>query len=60
MCIRASAKYEDVNGDGVIDENDIVYLGNSNPTLTGGLNFTLRYKKLSLVAALHLSLIHIS
>ncbi|WP_195349797.1 SusC/RagA family TonB-linked outer membrane protein [Bacteroides nordii] len=47
------AKYEDVNGDGVIDENDIVYLGNSNPTLTGGLNFTLRYKKLSLVAALH-------
>lgn len=39
------ARYEDVNGDGVIDENDIVYLGNSNPTLTGGLNFTLRYKK---------------
>ena len=47
------ARYEDVNGDGVIDENDIVYLGNSNPTLTGGLNFTLRYKKVSLVAAFH-------
>lgn len=47
------AKYQDVNGDGVINENDIVYLGNSNPTLTGGFNFTLRYKKFSVVANLH-------
>lgn len=37
------AKYEDINHDGVIDANDIVYLGNSNPTLTGGGGFTVRY-----------------
>ncbi|MCR5361306.1 MAG: SusC/RagA family TonB-linked outer membrane protein [Bacteroidales bacterium] len=37
------AKYEDINHDGVIDEQDIVYLGNSNPTLTGGGNLSVRY-----------------
>ena len=37
------AKYEDVNHDGVINQNDIVYLGNSNPTLTGGAGVSLRY-----------------
>lgn len=42
------AKYEDVNHDGVINENDIVYLGNSNPKLTGGGGFTLRWKDLTL------------
>lgn len=47
------AKYADINGDGVIDKNDIVYLGNSNPKITGGFNFTLRYKRLSLVANFH-------
>ncbi len=47
------AKYEDINGDGVINENDIVYIGNSNPNLTGGFNFNLRYKKVTLVASFH-------
>jgi TonB-linked SusC/RagA family outer membrane protein len=37
------AKYEDINHDGVINEQDIVYLGNSNPTLTGGGSFNLKY-----------------
>ncbi len=37
------AKYEDMNHDGVINEQDIVYLGNSNPTLVGGGNFNIRY-----------------
>lgn len=37
------AKYEDINHDGVINEQDIVYLGNSNPILTGGGNFNIRY-----------------
>ena len=37
------AKYEDINHDGVIDEQDIVYLGNSNPILTGGGNLNVRY-----------------
>ncbi|GAA4203005.1 SusC/RagA family TonB-linked outer membrane protein [Pedobacter jeongneungensis] len=30
------AMYEDINHDGNIDYKDIVYLGNSNPNLTGG------------------------
>ena len=37
------AKYEDVNHDGVINELDIVYLGNSNPILVGGGNLSVRY-----------------
>ncbi len=37
------AKYEDVNHDGVIDEKDIVYLGNSNPIFVGGGNLNVRY-----------------
>ncbi|MBP5763809.1 MAG: SusC/RagA family TonB-linked outer membrane protein [Bacteroidales bacterium] len=37
------AKYEDINHDGVINEQDIVYLGNSNPTMTGGGNFSVKY-----------------
>lgn len=41
------AIYEDVNNDGVIDEYDIVYLGNSNPKLNGGFGFTVRWKQLS-------------
>lgn len=45
------AKYKDQNGDGVIDKYDIVYLGNSNPTVTGGFGFTLRYKQVSLIAS---------
>lgn len=47
------AKYKDMNGDGVINEYDITYIGNSNPTLTAGMNFTLRYKNLSLIASFH-------
>ncbi len=42
------AKYEDVNYDGVINEYDIVYLGNSNPKLLGGAGFTLKYRTISL------------
>jgi TonB-linked SusC/RagA family outer membrane protein len=39
------AIYEDINHDGNIDELDIVYLGNSNPKLTGGGGFTVKYKR---------------
>ena len=42
------AIYEDVNHDGNINQLDIVYLGNSNPTAQGGFGFTFRYKKWSL------------
>ncbi|MBW8331613.1 MAG: SusC/RagA family TonB-linked outer membrane protein [Prolixibacteraceae bacterium] len=38
------AIYEDVNHDGKIDLNDVVYIGDSNPTLTGSFGNSLRYK----------------
>lgn len=45
------AKYRDINHDGNINSQDIVYLGNFNPLLTGGFGPTIRYKKsLSLTA----------
>ena len=47
-CFPGDAIYEDVNHDGVINEYDIVYLGNSNPVFTGGAGFTLKYKQWSL------------
>ncbi len=42
------AKYEDINHDGVINENDIVYLGNANPKFFGGGGFQVRWKQLTL------------
>lgn len=36
--------YEDVNGDGVVNENDRTELGNSQPTFTYGFNTNLKYK----------------
>ncbi len=38
------ARYEDINHDGVINESDIVYLGNANPKFVGGGGFKLKYK----------------
>lgn len=35
------AIYEDINHDGVINQYDIVYLGNSQPRFTGGAVLTL-------------------
>lgn len=42
------AIYDDINGDGTIDELDIVYLGNSNPKFDGGVGFNLKYSRFSL------------
>lgn len=44
------AMYEDINHDGNINEQDIVYLGDYNPLFTGGFGPTVRYKNLSLNA----------
>ena len=44
------AKYEDINHDGQINEQDIVYLGNSNPKFNGGFGVTLKYGNWSLKA----------
>lgn len=41
------AIYEDINHDGNINELDIVYLGNSNPLVNGGLGMKFNYKQLS-------------
>jgi TonB-linked SusC/RagA family outer membrane protein len=47
MTYAGDAKYEDINHDGVINENDIVYLGNANPKLTGGGGFSIKWKDLT-------------
>ncbi len=36
--------YEDINHDGKIDINDVVYLGDSNPNFIGGFGSTVKYK----------------
>lgn len=41
-------KFQDVNGDGVIDDKDRVVLGNPNPKYTYGFNTTWNYKKFDL------------
>ncbi len=38
------AMYEDVNKDGNINYQDVVYLGNSNPLFTGGFGAAVSYK----------------
>ncbi|MDE7159479.1 MAG: TonB-dependent receptor [Muribaculaceae bacterium] len=40
--------YRDLDGNGVIDENDRCIIGNPNPDLSLGLNLTFKYKALSL------------
>ena len=40
------AMYEDINHDGNINYMDVVYLGNSNPKLSGGFGPSLTYKNL--------------
>ncbi len=52
-CYPGDAKYADINNDGKIDKNDIVYLGNYNPQLEGGVGFNLRYKNWSLTVFAH-------
>jgi len=44
------AKYDDVNHDGIIDMNDVVFLGDSNPKLTGGFGASASYKRFRLSA----------
>ncbi len=37
-------KFSDLNGDGVIDENDVTFIGNPHPEFTYGINLTAGYK----------------
>lgn len=41
-------KYKDLNGDGIVDDNDLAVIGRGQPIHTGGFNNNLRYKGLSL------------
>lgn len=52
-CYPGDAKYEDINFDGRIDKNDIVYLGNYNPVVSGGGGFNLKYKQFGLTVFMH-------
>jgi len=45
--VGGDAIYEDINNDGQIDENDMVYLGNCNPKLSGGYGLIMRWKNLT-------------
>ena len=45
--------YEDVNHDGNIDLNDVVYIGNSNPDFIGGFGTNVRYKNFDFRLAFH-------
>ncbi len=49
-------KYKDLNGDGVIDDNDISVIGNMNPKHTGGFNLNASYKGIDFGALLQLEL----
>ena len=37
-------KFKDLNGDGIINDNDRTYLGNPNPRLSYGLNLSANFK----------------
>src|SRR5690606_35666223 len=53
------AMWEDINGDGVINQDDRVKLGNTLPRWTGGFNTTFGYKGFSLFTRLDFALGHI-
>ena len=53
VCYPGDAKYEDINYDGKIDANDVVYIGNSNPMLTGGGGVNVKYRGLGLTVFFH-------
>jgi TonB-linked SusC/RagA family outer membrane protein len=52
-CYPGDAKYKDMNNDGIINEKDVVYLGNSFPMVTGGGGFNIKYKQFSVIAFFH-------
>lgn len=51
--------WDDINGDGVINQDDRVKLGNTLPRWTGGFNTTFGYKGFSLFTRLDFALGHI-
>jgi len=48
MYTPGAPRYLDQNHDGVLNENDLIYLGNSDPLLYGGLQNNFQFKNLTL------------
>lgn len=42
--LPGKVKFKDLNGDGVVDENDRTIIGNTNPRLQGGFGLSGQYK----------------
>ncbi len=42
--MSAASRFEDLNGDGKLDDSDRTFIGSPHPDLTGGLNATLTWK----------------
>lgn len=50
-----SMKIKDVNGDGVIDQDDLTVIGDTNPASTGGIVFNGFWKNFDIMAAFNWS-----
>jgi TonB-linked SusC/RagA family outer membrane protein len=53
LCYPGDAKYKDMNNDGLINEKDIVYIGNSMPMVIGGAGINVKYKNLGISLNFH-------
>jgi TonB-linked SusC/RagA family outer membrane protein len=51
--VGGDAIYQDMDFNGVIDERDVVYLGDSNPLFTGGYGASVTYKNFALTSFFH-------
>jgi TonB-linked SusC/RagA family outer membrane protein len=49
-------KFKDLNGDGLINQNDREIIGNPHPDLTGGVNISLNWKEWDLSTYLYYSI----
>ncbi len=47
------AMYADINHDGIIDLNDVVYIGDSNPDFVGGFGTSVSYKNFDFSTSFH-------
>jgi hypothetical protein len=47
------ARYADINHDGKIDLNDVVYIGDSNPDFIGGFGTAIKYKNIEFSCGFH-------
>lgn len=41
-------RYVDINGDGIVDDNDVVVIGNTMPFMTGGFGLSISWKQFDL------------